>query len=108
MNPMHDAGGRAACLIMDPDELFGDNSAQQHAKGTCAGCPIQTACLAYALDERIEHGLWGGMTERERRALLRRRPAVTSWRALLQAQAALAQAPSARPGPAADTLPLAS
>jgi len=37
-------------------------------------------CLADALDNRIESGVWGGMTERERRALLRRHPNVTSWR----------------------------
>jgi WhiB family transcriptional regulator, redox-sensing transcriptional regulator len=41
--------------------------------------------LADALDHRIEFGIWGGMTERERRALLRRRPDVRSWRGLLQA-----------------------
>ena len=37
-----------------------------------------------ALDNRVEFGVWGGMTERERRALLRRRSQVTSWRLLLQ------------------------
>jgi WhiB family redox-sensing transcriptional regulator len=37
-----------------------------------------------ALDNRVEFGVWGGMTERERRALLRRRPTVTSWRRLLE------------------------
>jgi WhiB family redox-sensing transcriptional regulator len=37
------------------------------------------------LDNRVEFGVWGGMTERERRALLRRRPNVTSWRRLLEA-----------------------
>jgi WhiB family redox-sensing transcriptional regulator len=36
------------------------------------------------LDNRVEFGVWGGMTERERRALLRRRPNVTSWRRLLE------------------------
>ncbi len=45
-------------------------------------CPVRTECLAEALDNQIEWGVWGGMTERERRALLRRRPNVTSWRAL--------------------------
>lgn len=35
-------------------------------------------------DNRVEFGVWGGMTERERRALLRRRPTVTSWRRLLE------------------------
>jgi WhiB family redox-sensing transcriptional regulator len=46
---------------------------------------VRTECLADALDNRTEFGIWGGMTERERRALLRRRPGVVSWRALLQA-----------------------
>ncbi|HZG93587.1 MAG TPA: WhiB family transcriptional regulator, partial [Mycobacteriales bacterium] len=42
-------------------------------------------CLSDALDNQVEFGVWGGMTERERRALLRRRPNVKSWRALLKA-----------------------
>jgi WhiB family redox-sensing transcriptional regulator len=50
----------------------------------CRGCVVRTECLADALDNRIEFGVWGGMTERERRALLRRRPDVTSWRDLLE------------------------
>jgi WhiB family redox-sensing transcriptional regulator len=41
-------------------------------------------CLADALDSRAEFGVWGGMTERERRTLLRRRPDVGSWRAFFQ------------------------
>lgn len=48
------------------------------------GCPVRAECLADALDNRIEFGIWGGMTERERRALLRRRPQISSWRALLE------------------------
>ena len=54
------------------------------AKLVCVACPVRTECLAEALDNRIEFGVWGGMTERERRALLRRRPDVTSWRELLE------------------------
>ena len=42
-------------------------------------------CLADALDNRIEFGVWGGMTERERRALLRRHPQVVSWRRTFEA-----------------------
>jgi WhiB family redox-sensing transcriptional regulator len=49
------------------------------------GCQVRTECLADALDNGVEFGVWGGMTERERRALLRRRPNVTSWRLLLEA-----------------------
>jgi hypothetical protein len=67
-----DWGDRGLCKSADPDELFVGGAAQNRAKAVCTGCPVRTECLAYALDQRIEHGVWGGMTERERRALLRR------------------------------------
>lgn len=72
----------AACNSADPDELFVTGAAQNRAKAVCLGCPVRTECLSDALDNRVEFGVWGGMTERERRALLRRRPDVTSWRQL--------------------------
>ena len=50
----------------------------------CSSCSVKAECLVEALDNRIEWGVWGGMTERERRALLRRRPNVTTWRKVLQ------------------------
>jgi WhiB family redox-sensing transcriptional regulator len=81
----HDWSRWAACRGSDPDELFVQGAAQNRAKLVCQGCPVRTECLADALDNRVEFGVWGGMTERERRALLRRRPQVTSWRALLAA-----------------------
>ena len=74
----------AACRGARPDELFVRGSAQNRVKQVCARCPVRTECLAEALDNCIEWGVWGGMTERERRALLRRRPNVTSWRRLLE------------------------
>lgn len=74
----------AACRQGTPDELFVRGAEQHRAKVVCGGCPVKTECLAEALDNEIEWGVWGGMTERERRAVLRRRPHVTSWRALLQ------------------------
>ena len=74
----------AACRNTDPDALFVQGAAQNRAKTICMGCPVRAQCLADALDNRIEFGVWGGMTERERRALLRRRPDVASWRNLLQ------------------------
>lgn len=77
--------GRAACRQGDPDALFVRGKAQHQAKAICAHCPVRTECLADALDNRIEWGVWGGMTERERRALLRRRPDVRSWRDLFAA-----------------------
>ncbi|MGQ4488988.1 WhiB family transcriptional regulator [Streptomyces sp. SAS_281] len=73
----------AVCRTAEPDLLFVDGAAQNRARALCTGCPVRTECLAYALDHRIEHGVWGGMMERERRGLLRRRPLVTSWRTLL-------------------------
>ena len=74
----------AACRESQPDELFVRGAEQNKAKLMCKGCPVRTECLAEALDNQIEWGVWGGMTERERRALLRRRPQVTSWRRLLE------------------------
>lgn len=75
---------QAACRSTDPDTLFVQGAAQNRAKAICLGCQVRTECLADALDNRVEFGVWGGMTERERRALLRRRPNVSSWRALLE------------------------
>ena len=74
----------AACRQAQPDQLFVRGAEQNKAKQLCAGCPVRTECLAEALDNQIEWGVWGGMTERERRALLRRRPNA-SWRAVLEA-----------------------
>ena len=81
---MQDWTASAACRTSDPDELFVTGAAQNRAKAVCLGCPVRTECLADALDNQVEFGVWGGMTERERRALLRRRPDVTSWAELLQ------------------------
>jgi WhiB family redox-sensing transcriptional regulator len=73
-----------ACRGSDPDALFVQGAAQNRAKAVCLSCPVRTECLSDALDHKIEFGVWGGMTERERRALLRRRPNVQSWRRLLE------------------------
>ncbi len=73
----------AACRHHHPDALFVRGAEQNKAKLRCKGCPVRTECLAEALDNQIEWGVWGGMTERERRALLRRQPAA-SWRQVLE------------------------
>jgi WhiB family redox-sensing transcriptional regulator len=75
----------AACSGASPDTLFVSGAAQHRAKTVCRGCPVRTECLADALDNRVEFGVWGGLTERERRSLLRRRPNVESWASLLSA-----------------------
>ena len=73
----------ALCRQAQPDQLFVRGAEQNNAKKLCGGCPVRTECLAEALDNEIEWGVWGGMTERERRALLRRRK-VSSWREVLE------------------------
>ena len=74
----------AKCQEVDPDELFVQGAEQNRVKVICQACPVRTECLADALDNQVEFGVWGGMTERERRAILKRRPNVRSWRQLLE------------------------
>ena len=66
------------------DAMFPEAADQKRVRTLCHGCPVRNECLAEALDGRIEWGIWGGLTERERRSLLRDRPNVTSWSALLR------------------------
>lgn len=85
MNPLSDQSWttQAACATQDPDELFVRGAAQRQAREICFSCPVRLECLVDALDNRIQFGVWGGLTERERRALLRRAPSVESWREAL-------------------------
>lgn len=103
-------GERGACRGGDPDALFVQGAEQNVAKQICRGCLVRTECLADALDNRTEFGVWGGMTERERRALLRRHPDVRSWRRLLEAarerhERASATVPGAIPGQRSEATP---
>jgi WhiB family redox-sensing transcriptional regulator len=91
---------RARCRDQDPDTLFVQGARQRDVREVCKACPVRTECLAHALDNRIRFGVWGGMTERERRALLKRRPDVVSWSALLEAARRAALRPQE---PAAET-----
>lgn len=83
------------CRMAEPDALFVGGAAQQIAKQLCMGCPVIAECLADSLDNHTEFGIWGGMTERERRALLKRRPRVRSWRALFEADRTGQERPAA-------------
>ena len=70
---------QARCRDIDPDELFVRGAAQRKAASICRHCPVLLQCRADALDNRVEFGVWGGMTERQRRALLKQHPEVRSW-----------------------------
>jgi len=62
------------CREMDPALFFpSDGIGVQVAQRICAECPVKTPCLEYALVNRVDHGVWGGTSERERRRILRRR-----------------------------------
>ena len=64
----------ARCRGVSPGEFFpSDGLGVEAAQRICVDCPVQLECLEYALVNRIEHGVWGGKSERERRRILRRR-----------------------------------
>ena len=69
----------AACRDQDPELFFpltemGPGARDvERAKAVCAGCPVRAECLRYALDNGLDHGIFGGTTETERRALRRAR-----------------------------------
>lgn len=76
---------RMACTGKDPDDLFLMGAAQSHGKRICAPCTVKVECLAYAKERGIEHGVWGGLTERERREMDRKFPTVTNWKRFILA-----------------------
>lgn len=49
------------------------------AKVACFSCRVRRDCLVEALNRPEDHGVWGGMTERERRALIKKHPNITDW-----------------------------
>lgn len=68
----------AACQDTNPELFFpngeGEDALSQtaEAKKVCSPCPVRAACLAWAVTERQQHGVWGGLTDSERRATKRR------------------------------------
>jgi WhiB family redox-sensing transcriptional regulator len=62
------------CADGDPSLFFpSDGVGVEIARRVCADCPVKEPCLEYALRNRIDHGVWGGCSERERRRILKRR-----------------------------------
>jgi WhiB family redox-sensing transcriptional regulator len=80
--PDTDWRASAACRYVDPDLHFpiahtpGWLEQIDDAKQVCAGCPVRKACLEWALKTGQSAGVWGGLSERERKGL--RRPRATS------------------------------
>ncbi len=63
---------RALCADADPEAFFppnGDPATQ--ARHVCRQCPVTAQCLAYALTNQEEYGIWGGLDLEERKALSR-------------------------------------
>jgi WhiB family transcriptional regulator, redox-sensing transcriptional regulator len=64
----------ANCLGVDPDLFFPERGAStREAKEVCRGCVVREHCLEYALVNGEKFGIWGGMSERERRRIRRAR-----------------------------------
>lgn len=62
------------CRSYPPAAFFpSDGVGVDRARKICATCPVKAECLEYALSNRIDHGVWGGTSERERRRILKRR-----------------------------------
>jgi WhiB family redox-sensing transcriptional regulator len=63
----------SACRSADPEEFFPTTKEQEdRALAICATCPVRIECLEYALEARERFGIWGGLTDKQRRRLLRR------------------------------------
>lgn len=64
----------ANCLGVDPDLFFPERGAStKEAKAVCRACVVREDCLEYALENSEKFGIWGGLSERERRRLRRAR-----------------------------------
>ena len=64
----------ANCLGVDPDLFFPERGAStKEAKQVCQGCVVREDCLEYALANGEKFGIWGGLSERERRRIRRQR-----------------------------------
>lgn len=56
------------CARTDPDLWFSPGAVEhREAKRICRDCPVRSQCLQYAMETPVDHGVWGGLTERERR-----------------------------------------
>ena len=76
VEPEQDWHDDANCLGVEPDLFFPERGAStREAKEVCRNCVVQNDCLEYALANSEKFGIWGGMSERERRRIRRQRNA---------------------------------
>jgi WhiB family transcriptional regulator, redox-sensing transcriptional regulator len=79
--PEHEVGAeaddwksKANCMGVDPDLFFPERGmSTREAKEVCRGCVVREDCLEYALANGEKFGIWGGLSERERRRVRRQR-----------------------------------
>lgn len=65
---------QANCMGVDPDLFFPERGAStREAKEVCRGCVVREDCLEYAITNSEKFGIWGGLSERERRRIRRAR-----------------------------------
>jgi WhiB family redox-sensing transcriptional regulator len=63
---------QALCAQTDPEAFFPEKGGStREAKRICVGCEVKGECLEYALGQDERFGIWGGLSERERRRLKR-------------------------------------
>lgn len=65
---------RASCIVADPDTFFPEKGGSvRDARKVCQKCEVKDQCLEFALENKEPFGVWGGLTQQERKALLRTR-----------------------------------
>jgi WhiB family redox-sensing transcriptional regulator len=65
---------KAKCKNLNPSVFFpSDGAGVEIARRICKDCQVKIDCLEYALENHIDHGVWGGTSERERRRILKMR-----------------------------------
>jgi WhiB family redox-sensing transcriptional regulator len=81
----------ALCAQTDPELFFPEKGGSvREAKKVCMACPVRAECLEWALDTGERYGIWGGLSERERRKVKKQRDAAK--------QAPAEPEPAAEPG----------
>lgn len=79
MSDNYDWISQARCAAQDCDGLYEQGPVQKEARLICAECTVRLECLVDALERRENFGVWGGLNERERRAILKAFGNVDDW-----------------------------